>query len=345
MPKVSVAIASFNHACFVRETLESVLSQGIKDLEVVVTDDGSHDGTPEVVASVSDPRIRLNAFPENRGASVAINDAISRCQGEYIAILNSDDYFLPGKLATQLRVFDAQPHLSAVFGMPRFIDEKGSPLGRGGHGFAGCFSHENHSRSGWIRRFFDEGNCLCHPTILVRAHCYHTTGLFDRRLRQLPDLDLWLRLAAQHDIHVLGEELTAFRVLRRERNVSAPSPQQAARHAWEMGQVLERYLELPEEFLWSAFKDAPEFQGRKDAYVSLALKAVATGRPGYVQFGLSVLSRKLKDSSDWAALREYFGLVGEIDPFGQRYNNPLVRAAASPAIVSMCRKIKRWLMA
>jgi glycosyltransferase involved in cell wall biosynthesis len=73
-----VCIPAYNHARFVRESLESVLAQSFQDFEISVTDDGSTDGTAEAIAVLHDARIKLKRFPANRGASAALNDAIRR---------------------------------------------------------------------------------------------------------------------------------------------------------------------------------------------------------------------------------------------------------------------------
>src|SRR5690606_7081522 len=102
MPRLSIVIASYNHAPFVQDSLRSVLQQDYQDFEILVTDDGSSDGTPDQVRAVQDPRIALQVLPENRGACIAMNEAIRRARGEFIVVLNSDDVFLPGKLSRQL---------------------------------------------------------------------------------------------------------------------------------------------------------------------------------------------------------------------------------------------------
>jgi glycosyltransferase involved in cell wall biosynthesis len=86
-PTVSVLVKSYNHAPYVRQTIESVLGQSFQDFEIVVTDDGSTDGTLDILNSFTDPRIRLEAFPCNRGISTAMNATIARSRGRYLAIL------------------------------------------------------------------------------------------------------------------------------------------------------------------------------------------------------------------------------------------------------------------
>ena len=249
MPKVSVIMASYNHAAFVREAVDSVFAQSYQDLELVITDDGSRDGTAGIIYGMKDPRLRFHALAENRGACVAANDAIERAQGEYCAVLNSDDYFLPGKLQRQVEFLDAHPAVGAVFGQPRFVDERGRRIKQSKHFIGKTFSGQNRSRQEWLKHFFYVGNALCHPTVMLRKSCYDQVGLFDPLLMQLPDLDMWVRICRDFEIHVLPDELTAFRILDRERNVSAPTREKMARLAWEMGAILEpvsyTHLTLP----------------------------------------------------------------------------------------------------
>jgi glycosyltransferase involved in cell wall biosynthesis len=125
--RVSVLIKSYNHAQFVAQTIQSVLDQSFQDFEIVVTDDGSTDGTPDVIRSFADPRISLDVLPSNRGISAAMNATLARARGELVAILNSDDYALPDRLEWQVAFFDAHPDMGAVFTMPKVVDESGAP--------------------------------------------------------------------------------------------------------------------------------------------------------------------------------------------------------------------------
>ena len=161
-PKVSVVMASYNHAAFVRQAIESVLNQSFTDLEMVITDDGSPDATVEVIRSISDARIDLLAFPENHGTCDGINNSISRARGEYLAVLSSDDFFLPGKIARQIEFLDTHPEIGAVFGLPRVVDESGTELTESSHPFTKIFTKVNRNRVQWLRHFFEFGNCLCH---------------------------------------------------------------------------------------------------------------------------------------------------------------------------------------
>lgn len=98
-PLVSVLIPAYNHAAFVRAAMESVLAQTYPNVELVVVDDASQDATWEAIAGVRDARIRASRHAVNAGAHATLNEALAHARGEFIAILNSDDVFAPGRIA------------------------------------------------------------------------------------------------------------------------------------------------------------------------------------------------------------------------------------------------------
>ena len=325
-PKVSVVMASYNHAEFVRESIESVLHQSFTDFELVITDDGSSDGTVDVVRSVADPRIDFVALAENQGACDALNSSIRRSQGQYVAVLNSDDFFLPGKLGHQVDYLDTHLNIGAVFGQPKVVDETGRELADTSHPFATVFSKRNRSRAEWLRYFFEIGNGLCHPTLMIRRSCYDKAGLYDPILRNLPDLDMWFRVCQCFDIHVMSEQLTAFRVLKNERNTSAPSAPNMARIAWETPYVLGHLARLPEAELRDIIEPWPEAKAGRAAHAALALAALRVDKPGYRPFALALLRDLIVRDREAFSLEEYFRLVGENDPNGMKYATAPVRS-------------------
>lgn len=100
--KVSVIIPSCNSSSYILEAVESALAQTYGNLEVIVADDASRDDTREIVNGIRDPRVKLIARAENGGAAAARNTAIRAAAGRYIAFLDSDDYWMPDKLAVQV---------------------------------------------------------------------------------------------------------------------------------------------------------------------------------------------------------------------------------------------------
>ena len=103
MPEVSVIIPTYNRAKIVTKAIDSVLAQTYKDFEIVVVDDGSIDNTKEVIHNFKNRVIRYTRNRENRGQAYARNKGVKIAKGEYIAFLDSDDFWLPNKLALLLR--------------------------------------------------------------------------------------------------------------------------------------------------------------------------------------------------------------------------------------------------
>jgi len=313
-PRVSVVVASYEHEAYVTECLESVLAQTYQDFEIVVTDDGSRDGTAGRIRAIDDPRIRLEVLPQNRGACIAMNHAIARARGEFVAVLNSDDLFVPDKLAEQVAFLDAHPDIAAVFGWPEFVDERGQPFDDETHKDWSVFRVENRDRFRWLRHFFDHGNCLCHPTLMIRRRCYRVVGGYDARMAQVPDLDMWVRLAARYELHVMPRVLTRFRIRDGQRNASAARPEVVRRDAWERQRVLEQYLAMPAEVLRKAFPEYADDRRAPGAW--LAEHALGIDLPFHVAFGLETAFASLPPGGDGPEYARLIALTGRHDVFG-----------------------------
>lgn len=223
--------------------MESVYAQTFSDYEFLIADDGSFDGTAEEIKRHLRPQnTRFFPLSKNIGACAALNGLLPLCRGKYVALLNSDDEFLPEKLARQVEFLEKRPACAAAFTWARLIDERGAPL-PGSHPLQRLFDQPPRSRTDWLRRFFFEGNCLCHPTVLARRECY---GPFDPRLSRLPDLELWIRMAKRAELGMLPERLTNFRLLSNQQNESAPKPATLSLVELETPLLLDHYLTLSE---------------------------------------------------------------------------------------------------
>lgn len=117
LPRVDVIVPVHNHAEYLPEAIESALAQEGADLDVLVIDDGSEDGSAEVARGF-EPHVRVESQPR-AGSGAARNRGVAASDGAFIAFLDADDRFAPGKLAAQLEAFAADPSLEAVFGHVR----------------------------------------------------------------------------------------------------------------------------------------------------------------------------------------------------------------------------------
>ncbi|HZH98950.1 MAG TPA: glycosyltransferase [Fimbriimonadaceae bacterium] len=126
--KVSVVIPSYNHARFLPTTLESVLRQTHRDWELLFIDDGSTDDSLEVASRYSDSRIQIHQNPENLGTYGTLNKGIDLASGDLIAVLNSDDFWLPEKLERQVSLLSKHPEASFSYTLGEVVDDEGREL-------------------------------------------------------------------------------------------------------------------------------------------------------------------------------------------------------------------------
>jgi GT2 family glycosyltransferase len=128
-PRISIVTPSYKQAHFIGHTIDSVLAQGYPDLEYVVQDGGSTDGTVELLRSYEQRLTSWESVPD-KGQSDALNTGFARTTGAIMAYLNSDDMLLPGSLATVAAYFAAHPEVEAVYGHRIIIDEANQEIGR-----------------------------------------------------------------------------------------------------------------------------------------------------------------------------------------------------------------------
>jgi hypothetical protein len=234
--------------------------------------------------------------------------------------VGSDDYFLPGKLERQVAFLRSNPAVAAVFGLPRFIDERGGPLLPGntfyGDIFNVPFKANLRSRWSWLRHFFVYGNCLCQPTAMLHRAVFDDVGLFDPRLASLPDFDMWVRLCMKHEIFVMPEEQTAMRVLDGNRNASARRSDSTLRTAFEFSRILRHYRAMEPEFAREVFNEDLRTLGidsNRSFGAWLAELALRSTRSAHKLFGLETMFEECKVVEE--ECRRLIELTGKIDPF------------------------------
>ncbi len=127
MPQVSVVLPAYNHEAYIAEAINSVLGQTLADFELIIIDDGSQDRTPDIISTFTDPRIRF-VRQANAGSHSTINRGIGMATGRYVAILNSDDRYMPDRLARLLEFAEARPNPCFLVSAVRLIDADGQPI-------------------------------------------------------------------------------------------------------------------------------------------------------------------------------------------------------------------------
>ena len=220
------------------------MDQTYQDFEIVITNDGSLDGSVSRIQAFDDSRILLYNFDRNRGVAAATNNCIQHARGKYVAILDADNVFLPAKLDTQVQFLEKRPEIGAAFTWVQLIDDSGRVLKDTDHPYYTLFDQPNRTRQEWLNHFFYRNNCLCHPSAMIRKECYEAVGYYDTRLSQLLDFDLWIRLCRQYEIFIIPEKLLKFRIHDDDSNLSGQSLGAQSRHDWQASQILNNYLAI-----------------------------------------------------------------------------------------------------
>jgi len=312
---------AYNHAPFVGRAVRSILDQTFDDFEFVITDDGSTDATPQIIAGFDDPRIRFERFPQNRGIAAALHATVQRSRGEFIAIMNSDDVSMPSRLERQVAFLRERPDVAATFCVPQEIDDEGRELAPTGV-FPVPFSTAFPSRTEWLRHFFFNGNCLCAPSAMIRRTSFVELGSDDPRLHLLMDLDRWVRLLTRHEIFVSDEPLVAFRWRRDRGNASATGAGTERRNAFETLQILHLYRDFPSALLRTIFCDDIARSGidtERPTAQWLAAVALLGGQPWHRLFALETLFASAAERADFRRLDE---LSGSLEIFASTEQAP-----------------------
>ena len=202
--RISVVTPSLNQGPFIERTLRSVLDQqGDFELEHLVLDGGSTDGTREVLDRYAD-RARVTIEPDT-GQANAINKGLRAATGDVIGWLNSDDLLLPGALARVAREFRERPELLWLHGRCEIVDEEDRPIRRWLSAYKD-FRCRRYSRDALLIE-----NFVSQMTVFWRRGVHERIGYLDESLHYTFDYDLWLRLSALAPPRFVDERLAAFR--------------------------------------------------------------------------------------------------------------------------------------
>jgi len=198
-PAVSVIIPTYNRADLVPLAIQSVLDQTCQDFEIIVVDDASKDNTEEIVKNFKDDRIHYIRNSNNRGAAFSRNHGVEHAKGEYISFLDSDDYYLPNKLAIQKNVFKDHPDIGLVYSNIFLVKEGEENLKKI------QYSLKNF-KSGYLFEKIVSRAIPCRlPTWLIRKENYLLVGGFDDNLPMLQDRDFIVRFSFHYKLFGIPE--------------------------------------------------------------------------------------------------------------------------------------------
>lgn len=209
-PRVSFIAANYNYGRYIVEAVDSLLSQTFKDLEVIVIDDASTDNSREILQShySDEPRVRLVFHERNRGHIFARNEGLELARGEYVAVMDADDFcYRPDAVEAHVAVLDANPDVTFVYSAFQEVNEQ---------------SHPFRLLQQWEQDFVREGldefrelikrNYVPHTGTLIRRSFLDPEGNYDPVLPHSADWDIWLKLSTRGRVGYLSTPYYAYRM-------------------------------------------------------------------------------------------------------------------------------------
>ena len=201
-PLVSVVMSVFNAEKYIHQAVESILQQTYKNLEFIVINDGSTDGTRDILESFEDSRITL-LNQDNVGITLSLNKGIALARGKYIARQDADDISKPDRLEKQVAFLEAHPKVGLLGSRFEFIDEDGGVKRQS------LLPIDNDT----LQERLIKINQFCHASVMVRKEALDKVGAYREFFRYAQDYDLWLRISEHCEIANLPETLVQYREL------------------------------------------------------------------------------------------------------------------------------------
>lgn len=209
-PSVSVVIPCYNYGRYLPDAVASALDQDGLDVDVLVVDDASPDGSAAVARSLAevDPRVDVIVHEENAGHIRTYNDGLAKARGDYVVLLSADDLLPRNALSRAVSLMERHPSVGLVYGFARSFTDEPQPVPDSTRSWTVWPGHE------WVRRSARAGRCfLASPEAVMRREALFETDLYDPRLPHSGDFDMWLRTAARWDVgRVNGPVQAHYRV-------------------------------------------------------------------------------------------------------------------------------------
>ncbi|MBR0831333.1 glycosyltransferase [Bradyrhizobium manausense] len=227
MSSVDIIVPCFRYGHFLRECVQSVLTQSGPELRVLIIDDASPDNTAEVAQELagSDSRIDCRRHTSNQGLIATANEGIAWVSADYMLLLSADDYLLPGALSRSVELMEDHPSVAFTFGRAVLLDQRGEhPLYRSYYGME--VDLRTRILSGLDFITLSRAECIvASPTVVVRTSLQKKLGGYSADLPYASDMEMWLRLAAHGDVGFIGADQAVYRY--HSANMSSePSPEQ-----------------------------------------------------------------------------------------------------------------------
>lgn len=227
---VSVILPNYNGSAFLKRSIESVLNQTYKNLELILVDDASTDNSKEIIESFHDNRIKAIYLPQNGQICAALNLGLNVAKGEYIARIDSDDIWEKNKLEKQIRFLSNNEKAGACFTYVELIDAEENIVSSEFNDIYNMFHTAFNTQKDWLHFFVFHGNCLSHPSAVIKRSVLEEVGYYNLAFVQAQDYELWMRIAVKYNLCVIPEELVKYRwIPDKKQNISADTEENNVR--------------------------------------------------------------------------------------------------------------------
>lgn len=210
-PLISIVMVNYNQESYLKEAIDSVISQTYDNWELIIVDDGSTDASVEIIKSYKDIRIRPIYLKENKHICHATNLGLRYIKGEYVARLDSDDVWCDKKLEKQIGFFEKHPEAEVCFTKLDLIDENGKNVNEILPDLYNLYNTRQKDRKAWIRFFFFLGNSLIQSTMVFKKKLLEEVGGFNLAYMQSHDFDFFVRLIKKTEFYFIEEPLIKYR--------------------------------------------------------------------------------------------------------------------------------------
>lgn len=230
-PLVSVVICAYNGEKYLAKSIESVLSQTYRNFELVIVDDGSTDGTANLIRKYADQNACIRPFfRTNHGLPASRNFAFENAKGEWVAIIDQDDLCYPTRLARQLEVAANHPTAAMIFCDTDFINEQDEVLGRHLTKFS---LPRDFIEKGWAGNLLLQVGCyIDSEAFFMRRDAIHAVGAMDVGLRYACDYEYFIRVGLMFDFAYTKDVLCAWRVHPEQATAKFPKVRQQLRQVY-----------------------------------------------------------------------------------------------------------------
>ena len=208
-PKVSVLMSVYNGERYLREAIDSILNQTLKDFEFFIINDGSTDSTKKILDSYNDSRIRIINNGKNVGLTKSLNKGLRLAGGEYIARQDADDVSAPERLQKEINFLETHQDYAVVGTFVKILNEDSEVIGL----------LERLTEDTQIRERLGTDNCITHGSAVIRKKCLQDLGFYDESIVRAQDYEVWLRLSEKYRLANIPEYLYMWR--KHDENIEA----------------------------------------------------------------------------------------------------------------------------